>query len=438
VSELKTAGESDDARSERHASWAELFFDLVAAAGVSTLAYVLSFELDAAALGLYALLFLTFWLSWTTFMIYSNVEAGQTHVIRLMIGMFGLGVMAASVPGVAHTVLGNSGSALPLTVFAVAYLATRVYASQSWRRGDVLLDFPVVQYSAGLLPWFASLWVGEPGKLALWAAGVGLDLLLILVLPGGKILARLQAKYTEQAVTRRQRRLGVRPGRERPAIHAVSVDLPHLSERLGLFVIIVLGESVVQLVDAAAAEQFSVGLLATGIASFVLLAGIFGLSVVFGYAGLPHVRADRVPTRVALGLHCLVTGVVATVAVSLSLVVKYGSDPLPGQGRWLLCGAVAAYFALGVVTGVASHSSDLSRTISRVITGIAVPLLLGLLASGVSGRTLVIYLALVVLAHLWFERRYAPEQAASTAEGPTAAKSRPHAESEAAGPNSAA
>ena len=60
LSELSTADESEDAGVERHASWAELFFDLVAAAGVSTLAYVLRFELDAAALGLYALLFLAF------------------------------------------------------------------------------------------------------------------------------------------------------------------------------------------------------------------------------------------------------------------------------------------------------------------------------------------------------------------------------------------
>jgi hypothetical protein len=38
---------------------------------VSALAHVLRFELDAAALALYALLFLAFWLSWTTFMLYS-------------------------------------------------------------------------------------------------------------------------------------------------------------------------------------------------------------------------------------------------------------------------------------------------------------------------------------------------------------------------------
>jgi hypothetical protein len=141
------------------------------------------------------------------------------------------------------------------------------------------------------------------------------------------------------------------------------------------------------------------------------------LSVAFGYAGLPHLRAGRIPIRAALGLHCLVTGVVATVAVSLSLVVRHDSDPLSGPGRWLLCGAVAAYFTLGVATGVASHSSDRQRTISRVTTGIAVPLLLGVLATGVGGRTLIAYLALVVLAHLWFERRLAPVQATSNRTG---------------------
>jgi hypothetical protein len=57
---------------------------------------------------------------------------------------------------------------------------------------------------------------------------------------------------------------------------------------------------------------------------------------------------------------------------------------------------------------VASHSSDLQRTASRIITGTAVPLLLGLFATDVGGRTLVVCMALVVLAHLWFERRLAP------------------------------
>jgi low temperature requirement protein LtrA len=308
--------------------------------------------------------------------------------------------MAASVPGVTHTVLGESDSAVPLNVFAIAYIATRIYGSKSWQRGEIMLDFPVVQYSAGLLPWLASIWVDERWKLVLWAIGIGLDLVLIVLFSGSGILDRLQARFADR------RRRGSGPAD--PVIRGVSVDPTHLSERLGLFVIIVLGESVVQIVGAAGEAPYGVGLLATGLASFVLLAGLFGLSVVFGYAGLPHLRAGRIPARAALGLHCLVTGVVGTVAVSLSSVVEHGSEPLPGPNRWLLCGAVAAYFTLGVVTGVASHSSDRQRTISRVITGIAAPLLLGALAGGLGGRYLAGCLALVVLAHLWYESRSEP------------------------------
>ncbi|NEA59804.1 low temperature requirement protein A [Streptomyces sp. SID13666] len=407
MTDVNTADELEEIKVERHASWAELFFDLVAAAGVAALTHVLGSELDIAALGVYALLYLAFWLSWTTFMLYGNVSAGQTRVVRLLIGMFGLGVMAASVPGVAHTVLGQGHNLGPLTVLTIAYLATRTYGAHSWRRGEVLLDFPVVQYSVGLLPWLISIWVEGRWKLVLWGVGVALDLLLILIVSGNKLFEQAQVRFTAQASARR--RPGG-PGGKGMVIQGVSVDSAHLSERLGLFVIIVLGESVVQIINAASDAHYGIGLLATALASFVLLTGLFGLSVVFGYAGLPHLRAGRISTRAALGLHCLVTGVVATLGVSLSLVVTHGSNPLPGPYRWLLCGAVAAYFTLGVVTGVASRSSDAQRTISRVITGIAVPLLLGLFAPDVSSRTLVVFLAIVVLAHLWFERRSAPAQ----------------------------
>ena len=394
--------------SERHASWAELFFDLIAVAGVAALAHVLESEIDARSLGLYAVLFLAFWLTWTGFMLYGNVAAGQTHVVRLMVGMFGLGVMAASVPGVTHAVLEDGESGRPLTVFAIAYVATRVYGSQSWRRGEVLLDFPVAQHSVGLLPWIISFWVDEPGKLAFWAVGVGLDLLMILVVSGDEMLEQARARVTAKSGGRRPpwtRREG-----EAPVFRGVSVDPAHLAERLGLFVIIVLGESVVQVVGAASEADYDRGLLASGIASFVLLAGMFGLSVVYGYAGLPHLRAGRLPIRAALGLHCLATGVIATVAVSLATVVEHGPEPLPGPGRWLLCGAVGTYFALGLVAAVASRGFHLAAAAVWVVTGIAVPLLLGWLAVDVDGRALVFYVALVVLAHLWFERRSAPAE----------------------------
>ena len=66
-----------------------------------------------------------------------------------------------------------------------------------------------------------------------------------------------------------------------------------------------------------------------------------------------------------------------------------------------------SWYRVSGATGVVSRSADIKRATSRVITGIALPILLAVLAAGLSARDLVVYLSLVVLAHLWVER-YTP------------------------------
>jgi low temperature requirement protein LtrA len=412
---------------ERHASWAELFFDLVAVAAVGALAHVLAAELGWASLGLYAVLFLAVWLAWTTFMLYGNVAGSRTHVLRLLIGMFGLGVMAASVPGVTHTLLDGGHENRAVTAFTLAYVVTRVYGAQSWRRGEVLLDFPVAQHTVGVLPWVISLWTHPPVTVALWALGVALDLWLVLVVSGDDMLERAAARaeaLTEResrgdakarAADRAERRGGGRrgagrargPDAVRRVIEAVPVvtDPAHLAERLGLFVIIVLGEGVVQVVDAASGAVPETGLFLAGLASFVLLAGMFGLSVQYGFAGVPHLRADAVPARLGLALHCVVTGVIATVSVGLAAVVEHGNEPLDDGPRWLLCGAVAAYFLIGqLVAIVVAERSDAVRTL-WISSGVVVPLLLGLVGTSLPASVLTGLIAAVVVGQVVVEAR---------------------------------
>jgi hypothetical protein len=99
-------------------------------------------------------------------------------------------------------------------------------------------------------------------------------------------------------------------------------------------------------------------------------------------------------------------------------VVEHGAEPLPDGGRWLLCGAVTTYFALGLFASIASHGFHLATATAWVVTGIAIPLLLGLLATDVAGPALVLYVALVVLGHLWYERRMARIQARLHSDAP--------------------
>ena len=402
--------ETHHPEAERHASWAELFFDLVVVAGVATLAHVVAGHPDARSLGLFAVLFLAFWLAWTTFMLYGNVAAGSTRVVRMLVGMFGLGVMAASVPGIGHTVLEDGHASHALNAFAIAYVAARIFGSQSWRRGEILLDFPVAQHTAGALPWLVSVFVhDEHWKVALWALGVAIDLLMMLAVSGDEMLERYQERFDEgmrkiESGERRAPRGRAGSGR-RVSLTGVTVDPVHLAERLGLFVIIVLGEGVVQIVEAASEADYNRGLFAAGLASFVLLAGMFGLSVLYGHAGVPHLRGGALSVRVGLVLHLLVSGIIACVAVSLAAVVEHGTEPLDDPLRWLLCGSVAAYFATGLAAAVVARGWRPAAIAVWVSTGVGAPLVLGVVAAEVQGTALVTYVALVVVGHVLAERR---------------------------------
>ncbi|WP_026208386.1 low temperature requirement protein A [Catelliglobosispora koreensis] len=90
----------DHSAGERHASWIELFFDLVLVAGIAQLAHVLSHGPSLADLGLYVLLYLAFWITWATFTVYGRVRGEKTRILPILLAMMGLAVMVASVPGV--------------------------------------------------------------------------------------------------------------------------------------------------------------------------------------------------------------------------------------------------------------------------------------------------------------------------------------------------
>ena len=197
------------------------------------------------------------------------------------------------------------------------------------------------------------------------------------------MLERYQERFDEgmkrlESGGRRSPR-GRSPAEAQMSITGVTVDPAHLAERLGLFMIIVLGEGVVQVVDAASHAEYGHGLLAAGLASFVLLCEMFALSVLYGHAGVPHLRGGALPVRMGLLLHLLVTGVVACVAVSLAAVVEHGTEALSDPLRWLLCGSVAAYFAIGLAASVGTRGLRAQYTVIWVLSGTAAPIALGVL-----------------------------------------------------------
>lgn len=373
------------ASEERRASWDELFFDLVAVAGVAALAHILIGELSWTSLGLYALLFLAFWQTWTAFMLFGNIGGESVRLGQLLVGMFGIGVMSAAIPGVAHEVLArqvDERSTHAAHVFALAYFLTRIAASRAIGR-KLVIDFPIVQQTFGTLPWLGSVFVNQLGVvIMLWCIGIAIDLFGIIAISGQDVEREQERRYqkaarrTEKSPLPDSRRAQARLELFRRSTVSVSAD--HLAERLGLFVIIVLGEGVVQVVTAASGAALRRGTALAGLLAFALLAAIFTLSVRSGYAGVPHLRPDDLPVRFALGLHAVTSATIAALAVGLASVIAIRGQAPPDDVRWLLCGAVATYLTVGLAATTAARSTTLYRAVPWLAAGLITPAVIAL------------------------------------------------------------
>src|SRR5882757_2271904 len=110
---------TESGAADRHASWLELFFDLVVVVAVNQLAHLLHGDAHHGPGGMdivtFFTLYLAIWLVWTAFTLYSNVAADKVRVRAMFFGMAGIATMAAAVP---HSMDGRAN------VFAAAYLIT--------------------------------------------------------------------------------------------------------------------------------------------------------------------------------------------------------------------------------------------------------------------------------------------------------------------------
>ncbi|MFJ8489020.1 low temperature requirement protein A [Streptomyces sp. NPDC094038] len=398
-----------DPSGERHASWLELFFDLVAVAGVAQLAHLLSGEPGWRDVGLYIVLYLAFWTDWMSLTLYGNVAAERTRTRTLLLGMFGLTVMAAAVHGVQEGELGRA--------FAIAYVTTRALGSRVFgERREVLADWPTVSFTAGAVPWTVSIWVGGPARPWLWTLGVVIDLYVVFVFSRDRLLHNLA-----------KRRQGRRQGRPEAAasgdaasgdnadtapdtgLTVVHTDTEHLAERLGLFTIIVLGEGVYQLVEAASeAAEWNRELFAAVTGAFALLVLLWSQSLNRGRGGVPGLRHTTLPPRALLGLHCFVTGALAALAAGLGVVVEHADGRLPAQTGWLMAAGLGGYLLVGTLvevvltrrTGTGHPPSGLPRLLTAALPALALCAATG--ATDGAYRHPLPLVWLLVLALAWF------------------------------------
>ncbi len=304
---------ADRAR-DRRVTFLELFFDLVFVVVISQLAHRLAEHPSWSGVGWFVFLFFAVWQSWTNGTLYhdlhgTNDVSARVFTFAQMLAVAVMAVHIGDVPG--------EGS----TGFALAYAANTLVLVILWFRTGLhdpshrpaSVPYSTAYLIAGVL-FAASVGVDGPARYWLWAAG--------LVAEVGGLVVGLY-RWTP-------------PGTQEG--EAVIATTPSLVERMGLFVIIVLGEVIVGAVGGMAElDPLEVDGIVIGLLGVVVAIGLWWI-----YFDLVSHRAPvSRHTQPWLNLHLpLVVGIAAGGAAVLN-TVAHANEPLPDAVRWLLVGSQA-------------------------------------------------------------------------------------------------
>jgi low temperature requirement protein LtrA len=355
---------------ERSATRLELFFDLAYVLVLAELAGTHGTDLAVFA----GLLAVTWW-SWVTITLYANRFDTNDVLYRLA-------KLAA-----AATVVGMAASTDDPTRFAACYLVTRVLLLLLYARAyrhvpeaRATIAVYLAGTAAGATLWAISLPVHGPARYLLWGAG-------ILVEATAPLLA-------------------ARVGRNVP------LHIEHLPERFGLFVILVLGESIASVAHGVHDAHWTAPSVLAAALAFGTVAALwwiyFDLGGAAGKRELVEDGGDQesgVADAYVYGHLPVVLGLSVT-AVGIEQLILHPQDDL-GTARWAFHGGVALYLAgvAVVMTGTSGRWLAAWPWPAVVIPPVLLLALLGALWPVASMAGVTVVLVVAVLAGIRQQRR---------------------------------
>jgi low temperature requirement protein LtrA len=326
---------------EHHVTWLENFYDLVVAIIVLQLSRELDHDVSVYGFLSFVVLFIPVIWSWIGVTFYSTrFETDDlTHRLLMLLQIAAAAFMAVSVPdGLGkNSVWFALSYAVIRTILVIEYLRTRRHvpgARQLTTRYSI--GFSI---AAGI--WFASIFVPSPIRFIFWMIGLVVDIGTPLF-----FARQLSVQFA-------------------PHAH-------HLPERFGSFTIIVLGISILGVVDGIADHNWT--------AYSIISAGL-GLGIAFSLWWVyfdtvdgSEIRALRENKQIGiyvtwLYIHFpLMIGFTALGVSVEHIVLSNQSLALPSSEKWLLCVSIfVCLLALGVIqmtsamtTGPVSLSSSVN------------------------------------------------------------------------------
>jgi low temperature requirement protein LtrA len=328
----------EDRPTERRVSFLELFFDLVFVVIVSQLAHTLAEHPTWEGVGWFVFLFCAVWSSWTNGTLYYDLHGTNDISVRVftfaqMLTVALMGVFVGRVPGA-----GDKGFAfayaINVLILVIIWFRTGVHDASHRAASIPYSSF----YLLSALTFFGSIYVAPPGRYWLWALGLMLQVV-------GQIVAF--RRWTPP---------------ESQGGDAVIAVTGSLVERLGLFVIIVLGEVIVGAVTGMSeVEDLDLDGTAVGMLGVLVAIGLWWI-----YFDLVSLR-DPISrySQLWLNLHLpLVIAIAAGGAGVLNTVLRPEGD-LPDEVRWLLVSALAVAI---VTVAIITHTLEVRRDYGFIYT----------------------------------------------------------------------
>ncbi|MBF0317842.1 MAG: low temperature requirement protein A [Nitrospirae bacterium] len=297
---------------ERHATWFELFYDLIFVVVVAQLADFLKHHLSISGFIQYIFLFIPVWWSWVGATFYATRFDTDDlgHRVLTIVQMFAVMALAVSV---------SNGFDKSSVAFALSYVAVRTvlmvqYARAMYyvREAGALIKGYTMGFSIAAAMWFVSVFVPSPYRFILWGMAIIVDYATPL------ILGKVQVEFPPH--------------------------LMHLPERFGLFIIIVLGESLSGVVRGIYNLSWNPASLAT--------AGM-GLSIVISLWLMYFENPDSTDMwdtlqeqlfhtyNLWIYSHLPLAIFITASAVGVELIISSSANlNIPDNVRWIFCGSV--------------------------------------------------------------------------------------------------
>jgi low temperature requirement protein LtrA len=308
---------------DRQVSVLELFYDLVYVAVIGQAAHHLAGDVSVGGVAEFTVVFALIWIAWINGSLYLELHGREDGRTRSVV-FVQMGILVLLAVFTAEAADGSGGG------FAVVYAAYQVLQTGLWssvwrqdrrdhREFLALTGGYVVGMGGSVVLIVASALLAGTPRLVVWA-GLAVAWVVGITLAARSSRAGLGLTPTDSLV-----------------------------ERFGLFIIIVLGEVVLGVVDGLSAAERDATTIVTGMLALSLGFGFWW--IYFDLVGSRLPRANRLALATWVLSHLPIAAAITAAGAGMVSVIGHAHDATaPAGTSWLLAGAVATGLLALVLT----------------------------------------------------------------------------------------